>query len=257
MTTTASEHPDRPSFITVIVRKYFQLSVISTGGESELDRNFIWGVRMHPEYGDKGSPDGPTQGEDRRMTGDHTEGTVLLVDDEEWLIDNWASWLEPRYAVEVATSGTEAKNKLKESIDVVLLDRQMPDVSGDMVLEEIHERGLPCRVAMVTAVEPELDIISLPIDDYRVKPIRKEDMCTMVDALNDLKALDGYLRESYSLVSKKSALEMTHSGTNLADHEAYQTLVRRINELDTRLDETIDTIMTHGGIRSAYQNIEG
>lgn len=191
------------------------------------------------------------------MNGDHTEGRVLLVDDEEWLVDVYASWIQPRYDVQIATSGTEAKQKLDETIDVVLLDRRMPDVSGDTVLQEIQERGLPCRVAMVTAVEPELDIIALPIDDYRVKPITEENLCVMVDTLNELKALDGYLRESYALVSKKSALEMTHSGSSLVDHDAYQTLIRRINEIDTRLDETIDTIMTHGGIRSAYQNIEG
>ncbi len=81
---------------------------------------------------------------------------VLVVEDEPDLADLYATWLRGEYRVRVAYGGREALEKLDDEVEVVLLDRRMPDLSGDEALKEIRERGFDCRVAMVTAVEPDL-----------------------------------------------------------------------------------------------------
>ena len=61
----------------------------------------------------------------------------------------------------------------------------VPVVSGNEVLAETEERGLPCRVAMVTAVDPDFDIIDMGCDDYLVKPIARADLLDVVDRLKE------------------------------------------------------------------------
>jgi len=78
------------------------------------------------------------------------------------------------HEVRTAYSGEEALEKVDEDVDIVLLDRllpDLPDLPGDEVLERVRERGLDCRVVMVTAVDPDFDIVELPVDEYIHKPV--------------------------------------------------------------------------------------
>jgi DNA-binding response OmpR family regulator len=90
---------------------------------------------------------------------------VLVVDDEPDVADSYAAFLRDRYDVRTAYGGEPALAALDEDIDVVLLDRRMPDMFGDEVLESIRGRGFECRVAMITAVDPDVDIIDMEFDD--------------------------------------------------------------------------------------------
>ena len=60
---------------------------------------------------------------------------VLVVDDDEDLADTCEYWLRDDYDVRVAYGGEDALNQIDETGDVVLLDRRMPKLSGDAVLE--------------------------------------------------------------------------------------------------------------------------
>ncbi|MFB6176845.1 MAG: response regulator transcription factor, partial [Halobaculum sp.] len=92
--------------------------------------------------------------------------TVLVVDDEQQVADAYALRLQMEYDdVRKAYGGQEALDTVDETVDVVLLDRRMPDYSGGEVLEKMRERGLDCSVIMVTAVDPDFDIVSMPFDD--------------------------------------------------------------------------------------------
>lgn len=42
----------------------------------------------------------------------------------------------------------------------------MPGMSGQEVLEAIRDRGYGCMVAMLTVVEPDIDIIKIGFDKY-------------------------------------------------------------------------------------------
>ena len=97
--------------------------------------------------------------------------TVLVVDDEEEVADVYALRLRNEYDTRVAYGGEDALETIDVDVDVVLLDRRMPDIPGDEVLEQIREKGYDCRIIMLTAVDPGLDIVEMPFDEYLCKPV--------------------------------------------------------------------------------------
>jgi len=179
------------------------------------------------------------------MTGEATdeegdgEATVLVVDDEEGLADLYAIWLRDRYAVETAYDGDAALDALDEAVDVVLLDRQMPGVSGDDVLEAIRDRELDCRVAMVTAVEPELDIVDLGFDDYLRKPVDRETLRETVDRLLRRSAYDETV-QAYFAAARKHALLSESNDPSVTDTEEFEALEARLADLRGRLDDVVE-----------------
>lgn len=106
---------------------------------------------------------------------------VLFVDDEKELADVYATWLEDSYDVETAYSGEGALEYIDE-VDIIFLDRRMPGISGDDVLNRIIERDLDCRVAILSAVEPDFEE-TLGYDKYLTKPTTKEELHETVEEL--------------------------------------------------------------------------
>jgi len=152
-------------------------------------------------------------------SGDDTP-TVLVVEDQQHLADLYTDCLTDSYDVRTAYSGEEGLELLSPAIDVVLLDRRMPVVSGNEVLAEIGERGLPCRVAMVTAVNPDFDIIEMGADDYLVKPVTREE-----------------LQDLTTRKLKRNVLQVEKTKTELQESERYQQLQREIRDIEAEVDE--------------------
>jgi DNA-binding response OmpR family regulator len=136
---------------------------------------------------------------------------VLIVEDEPDVAETYRLWLDADYVVRMAHSGDEGLDELDESVDVVLLDRMMPGLSGDEVLERIRDRELDCRVAMVTAVEPDFDILEMGFDAYLCKPIKSDQLHETVENLIGRSEYDDLLQEYYSLVEKQATLEAAKS----------------------------------------------
>jgi DNA-binding response OmpR family regulator len=168
--------------------------------------------------------------------------TILIVDDEPSITDLYALRLEDEYEVRTAYSGSEALQKIDGVVDVVLLDRRMPDLSGDDVLEQIRERGLDCQVAMVTAVDPDFDILDLGFDAYVVKPVSETDLFETVETLLQRAAYDDRLQNVTALMSKKAALESEKSPDKLRNNREYQRLTDRLDDLRSELDETAQSL---------------
>ena len=168
--------------------------------------------------------------------------TVLVVDDERDLADLYTAWLEQEYRVRTAYGGEEAIEALDESVDVALIDRLMPSVSGDEVLEYVRREGYDCRVAMVTAVEPDFDIIEMGFDEYIVKPIRHEEILEAVESLLSRSTYDEQLREFYSLASKRAALQSQKSTEELEESDAYAELTDQLEALRDDLDRTTERL---------------
>ena len=162
---------------------------------------------------------------------------ILVVEDETELAELFAEWLSEEYDVEVATDGETALELVDDDTDVVLLDRLMPGLSGDEVLESIRERGLDCRVAMVTAVEPDFDVLSMGFDDYVVKPLFRADIQRLVRGLLERDAYDRQLSELFSAVSKLAALESHKEPDELADSEEYQQLKAELERTRERVEQ--------------------
>jgi len=167
---------------------------------------------------------------------------VLLVEDEPDVAEAYRFWLEDEYEVRVAESGEAGLESLDEDVDVVLLDRMMPGLSGDEVLERIREDELGCRVAMVTAVEPDFDILEMGFDAYLTKPVRQDQLVETVENLLERSTYDSLLQEYYAQVEKQATLEATKSRVELDESEEYQQLKTDIADLQGRLSDTLGGI---------------
>jgi len=170
------------------------------------------------------------------------EATVLIVDDERAVTDAYAAQLRHEYDVRTAYGGVEAIEMLASDLDVVLLDRRMPIVSGNEVLAEIEERGLRCRVAMVTAVDPDFDIIDMGCDDYIVKPVTRDEITEVVDRLVKLSEYNDRLRELSSKKLKRNVLEVEKTDSELAESDTFQRLQREISEMEETIEGIADEL---------------
>lgn len=170
---------------------------------------------------------------------------VLIVEDEPDLADLYAAWLGDEYRVRTAYGGHEALetvDELDDDVDAILLDRRMPGLSGDEVLTAVRERGIDCRVAMVTAVEPDFDILEMGFDDYLVKPVASETLKETVEGLLRRGTYDSGVQNLFSLTSKKAMLEAEKSASELADSDEYQKLTTRIEELREEVDRSLEAV---------------
>src|SRR6056297_2559170 len=155
---------------------------------------------------------------------------VLVVDDNRAIANTYTAFLSDEYAVRTAYNGKEALEKLDAAVDVVLLDRRMPEVSGDAVLEEIESRQLDCRVVMLTAVDPDFDIIDMGFDEYLVKPIEREELNEVVREMLERATYDDDFRRFLALVSKKATLEEEKSSAELEASDEYSRIEDRLAE---------------------------
>jgi DNA-binding NtrC family response regulator len=104
---------------------------------------------------------------------------LLLVDDEERFRETLAKRLrETGYEVSGASSGMEALDRLAaENFDIVILDIQMPGLSGIETLSEIRGRHIGVEVIMLTGhgdVSSAVEGMRLGAYDYLMKPYEYE-----------------------------------------------------------------------------------
>jgi DNA-binding response OmpR family regulator len=178
--------------------------------------------------------------------------TVLVVDDEQEVADVYALRLRNEYETRVAYGGEEALEKVDVDVDVVLLDRRMPDLSGDEVLERIREKGYDCRVIMLTAVDPGLDIVDMPFDDYICKPVEKEDLVEAIDQQLQVQRYDEQLSEYLEVTSKLALLETELSSDEAAESDEVDRLQERADELRAEMDGVIEDI---DDIESTFKDV--
>jgi len=189
-----------------------------------------------------GDLDGPADADAGTGTGDGARPRILVIDDEERVGEAFALWLGDSYRVETATGGEAGLERLTDDVDVVLLDRHMPGLTGSEVLERIREAGYDCRVAMVTAVDPDLDIVDLPFDDYVPKPVDRATLRSVIDRLLRLDRYDRRVADLYAVDRTLAALEADTPGRRLEDDRRYQELRERKAELEAETRELIGSL---------------
>ena len=180
---------------------------------------------------------------------------VLVVEDERDLSELYRTWLAKSYRVRTAHDGRTALEELDDEVDIVLLDRRMPDLSGDEVLDRIRERGLDCRVAMVTAVEPDTDIVDMAFDDYLVKPVSEDDLVRMVENLRIRDEYSDGVKRLFSLASKKALLEAEKDRLSLESDRDYQQLCADLADLRSSLDDKLARLSESDDLTLIYQDL--
>ncbi|HWF35114.1 MAG TPA: response regulator transcription factor [Solirubrobacteraceae bacterium] len=113
---------------------------------------------------------------------------VLIAEDERRLADAIARGLRREgMAVDVAPDGSEALSKARiVRYDVVVLDRDLPGVHGDVVCKTVRGERPETGILMLTAAGALDDLVeglSLGADDYLPKPFRFAELVARIHAL--------------------------------------------------------------------------
>jgi DNA-binding response OmpR family regulator len=114
---------------------------------------------------------------------------VLVVEDRAELADDIAVGLRDQgIGTDVAYDGSSGIEKaLINSYDVVILDRDLPQVHGDAVCATLVGSGSAARILMLTAaatVGDRVQGLNLGADDYLSKPFAFEELVARVRALS-------------------------------------------------------------------------
>jgi DNA-binding HxlR family transcriptional regulator/DNA-binding response OmpR family regulator len=169
--------------------------------------------------------------------------TVLVADDDRRLADMHAGWLDREYDVRVAYAGDEALRALDDDVDLIVLDRRMPGLSGDELVDWTRNHQLDCRIVMLTSQDPETDVVDIGFDEYLTKPTERSEVLDTVDTVLDRQEYDTLVREYLALRSKQALLQAELPYEDREENEEYGRLVARIEELETEIDDVPDDVL--------------
>ena len=113
--------------------------------------------------------------------------TILVVEDDNDLRSYLQELLsEERYSTITAANGSKAKRLIEEVVpDLVILDLQLPDISGESLCIEIKKDYPEIPVIILTAKNSPSDVASnlkSGADDYVTKPFSSEELLARIQA---------------------------------------------------------------------------
>ena len=113
---------------------------------------------------------------------------VLVIEDDEELAQAVATGLrQARMAVDVAFDGRAGLTRaLTNDYDVIVLDRDLPEIHGDDVCSRLVAAGGDTRVLMLTGATADDDLVAglgLGADDYLAKPFAFSVLVARIGAL--------------------------------------------------------------------------
>jgi len=170
------------------------------------------------------------------LDSDDTERVVLIADDDTRVTAMHEAWLADTYTVRTARDGKETLNQLDTAVDVVVLDRRMPGLTGDEVLDWLRSQRYDTRVVMVTAEDPEVDILEMEFDEYLNKPVLQDELRSVVAELVERAEYDEKVREYLALQSKLALLEAEMSADALSEDDMYNRYQQRLETLDNDIE---------------------
>jgi len=113
---------------------------------------------------------------------------VLVIEDDVLLGDAVGRGMrQAGFAVDVTWNGMDGLEHVAViDYDVVVLDRNLPDIHGDEVCRSIAEKKLSPRVLMLTAegsIQARVDGLDVGADDYLPKPFAMVELIARIRAL--------------------------------------------------------------------------
>jgi DNA-binding response OmpR family regulator len=161
-----------------------------------------------------------------------SNGLLLWVDDEIELLKAHIIFLEKKgYEVVTVSNGPDAIDQCRQqTFDLVLLDEQMPGLSGLETLQQIKEIQPATPVVMVTKSEEEniMDqAIGSKIADYLIKPVNPNQiLLTLKKNIHRREIVTEVTQSSYQQQYQQIAMQINDCRTFDDWKEVYKKLVR-------------------------------
>lgn len=112
---------------------------------------------------------------------------ILIVDDEEKITQVIEAYLNrENYCCTVAYNGKEAMKAInEEEFQVIILDRMLPDISGEEICKRAREKSNAHIIMLTAKTEDEHRIqgFTLGCDDYVCKPFNVKELVLRVKAV--------------------------------------------------------------------------
>ena len=173
---------------------------------------------------------------------------LLWIDDEIDLLKGHIMFLEKKgYGVDTVTNGFDALEQCdKEDYDLVLLDENMPGLSGLETLQRIKEAHPALPVVMVTKSEEENimnQAIGSKIADYLIKPVNPTQiLLSLKKNIHQKRIQTEVTDQNYQQNFGKISLEMGEAMTMEDWKEVYKKLVfweLELSETDSQMKEML------------------
>jgi two-component system, OmpR family, response regulator len=102
------------------------------------------------------------------------EPTAILIEDNQAVRETLSAALKQRYNLLSANYGEEGLNLIKkEQPDLIILDLNLPDISGLKICRETRRIGVKAPILVLSgdgSLATKLELFSAGADDYMVKP---------------------------------------------------------------------------------------
>ena len=99
---------------------------------------------------------------------------VLLVEDDNYISGALALTLKSTYIIDVACTGKSALYKSDtDNYDIVILDLNLPDISGLAVCQQLRDRGVQAPIFILSGeanVLTKIQLLEAGANDYLTKP---------------------------------------------------------------------------------------
>jgi two-component system LytT family response regulator/two-component system response regulator LytT len=181
--------------------------------------------------------------------------TAVVVDDEQLARDELRFLLEQLGGIEIvaqAGNGVEALRVIEEyQPDLVMLDVQMPGLTGFEVARRVVQAGLESQLVFVTAYDQyAIDAFEVNAVDYLLKPVEPERLATAVERVRKRVAAEKPRKE----MDLEPLLQM------LADRQGRrEQLAIKVEErfLLVHMDEVVHASLEDDQIRVVTNSLSG
>ena len=207
--------------------------------------------------------------------------TLLIADDSRMIRKMMKNILAASgYNIIEAKNGTEALQKVEEeSVDLMLVDMQMPDMSGLDVIKQLKQNekfyNLPIFVISSTLdIESMRDAYKAGVLDYFKKPFSPEELKLKVEQVIRHKEIEkdlqcsfkttelcnNFLNEYYASATFASDLSLKYANQKFYEEfgDGIQTLHEALSSFDSLLIQDIFVIVqNHITYKKKIQNVQG
>jgi DNA-binding NtrC family response regulator len=163
---------------------------------------------------------------------------VLIIDDEKNIRDIFTLLLEEKgYQTESASTGGEGLAKARRTPpDVVLLDMNLPDVSGLEVLSGLREGCPACRIIIITAfgtIRNAVEATKLGAYAYLEKPVDNEELLLLIARALEVRRLEAEVEEL------KTELTTRYSFASIVGTSGRMNSIFQMMDRIARVDGTV------------------